>query len=285
MTDTTTGTPELNKALAAFQASLPAIAKGETAQIPGKEGRQGFTYHYADLADVSDVVMPNLGKHGLAFTASPTLDDGKFVLAYTLLHESGEERSGTYPLPSSGKPQDIGGVITYARRYCLCAVTGVAPGGEDNDAAGATEVAMDRPQRTRTRIPGPDHERLQPRRQPDDRPAERGPVPPEQDLWQDQPPGDFDAATVQPEDRPGGADGKQLRDIHTRLTRLGITDRDQGLRLIEEIIVGPLDGPHVAEDGTARTSKNLSWQEAKRVVSDLDGRIKAAKAEAEAATP
>lgn len=262
-------TPELNKALAAFQASLPAIAKGETAQIPGKEGRQGFTYHYADLADVSDVVMPNLGKHGLAFTASPTLDDGKFVLAYALLHESGEERSGTYPLPSSGKPQDIGGVITYARRYCLCAVTGVAPGGEDNDAAGATEVAMDRPQRTRTRIPGPDHERLQPRRQPDDRPAERGPIPADQDLWQDQPPGRFDETP--PEERTGSIDGRQRSQIFAKLTLLGITDAAQQRTVLGDILRRPVS-----------SRAGLSYRDAEAVLKDLTARVEAKEA-AEAA--
>jgi hypothetical protein len=136
---------ELAAALAKVQTELPAIAKGETAKIQAKDG-SSYQYSYADLTDVSAVVLPLLGKHGLAFTAWPTLtDSGQFVLSYTLMHSSGEERSGSYPLPSSGSPQQIGGVITYARRYCLCAVTGAAPGGDDNDAAGTTEVRMDRP--------------------------------------------------------------------------------------------------------------------------------------------
>jgi hypothetical protein len=138
-------TSELATALAKVQTELPAIAKGETATIEPKDGRS-YQYRYADLTDVSAVVLPLIGKHGLAFTAWPTLDkDGKFVLAYTLLHESGEQRDGFYPLPASGSPQQIGGVITYARRYCLCAVTGAAPGGDDTDAAGTAEVRMDRP--------------------------------------------------------------------------------------------------------------------------------------------
>ncbi len=132
-------TGELATALAKVQAELPAIAKGETADAGT------YTYAYADLTAVSAALLPLLGRHGLAFTAWPTLVDGKFGLAYYLLHESGEQREGFYPLPASGSPQQIGGVITYARRYCLCAVTGAAPGGDDNDAAGATEVRMDRP--------------------------------------------------------------------------------------------------------------------------------------------
>jgi hypothetical protein len=56
------------------------------------------------------------------------------VLAYAVLHESGEERSGEYPLPdpTSARPQDIGSAITYARRYSFCAVTGLVT-EEDDD--------------------------------------------------------------------------------------------------------------------------------------------------------
>ena len=124
-------------ALADVQAELPPITKGETAQV--KSDKANYTYKYADLAAVSAVILPVLGKHGLAFTARPTLLDGHFVLAYSLLHSSGERLDGEYPLSSgsSATPQQIGSLITYARRYCLCAVTGVAPAGEDDDAASA----------------------------------------------------------------------------------------------------------------------------------------------------
>jgi hypothetical protein len=127
-------TPKLNAALARFQAQVPKITKDEKATIPGREGRAGFGYAYAGLDAITDAALPLLGKHGLAFTAWPTLIDGKFVLLYELLHESGEQKSGIFPLASSGKPQELGGLITYYRRYALCAVTGIAPGGEDDDA-------------------------------------------------------------------------------------------------------------------------------------------------------
>jgi hypothetical protein len=141
-----TGTPKLNAALAKFQAAVPKIAKGETASIPGREGRAGFGYSYAGLDAITDAALPLLGKHGLAFTAWPTLADGKFVLLYELLHESGEQKSGVFPLASAGRPQELGGLITYYRRYALCAVTGIAPGGEDDDAQTSNEPQQfDRP--------------------------------------------------------------------------------------------------------------------------------------------
>src|SRR5262249_11286771 len=91
-------TPELNKALAAFQAELPHVAKAATADTGS------YRYDYADLEDVSRVVLPLLGKHGLAWSAWTELrDDGRQVLAYALAHASGEERGGQYLLPPPDK--------------------------------------------------------------------------------------------------------------------------------------------------------------------------------------
>ena len=135
----------LTAALAAFQSSLPSIAKANEAEVRPKEGR-AYSYRYADLTDVSAVILPALAKVGLAFTAAPTIlgeVGGQFVLAYQLRHDSSEEVvSGFYPLPSpNAPPQALGSAITYARRYALCAVTGVAPGGDDDDAQSAQSGA------------------------------------------------------------------------------------------------------------------------------------------------
>ena len=126
----------LATALAAFQKALPKIGKGSVADAGT------YKFKYADLADVSAAVLPLLGEHGLSFSARPTLDEGgRFVLAYELLHASDERRTGSYPLPASGSPQQIGSAITYARRYALCAVTGVAA-DEDDDGQAAKETKV-----------------------------------------------------------------------------------------------------------------------------------------------
>lgn len=127
-------TENLAAALAAFQAELPTIGKGNTASVKSDKG--SYSYKYADLADVSGKVLPLLAKHGLSFSTKPTLDEsGRFVLEYTLRHSSGESDRGSYPL-STGTPQQVGSAITYARRYVLCAITGVAPDQDDDGAAG-----------------------------------------------------------------------------------------------------------------------------------------------------
>jgi hypothetical protein len=140
---TFTGTPALNAALAAVQRDLPRIDKGKTAEVPTKAGGK-YTYTYADLADVSAQILPLLGQHGLSFTTWPTLTGNRFVLRYELLHESGESKGGEYPLPADAGAQALGSAITYARRYCLCAVTGVAPDDDDDAAAADAKRAAER---------------------------------------------------------------------------------------------------------------------------------------------
>ena len=133
----------LAEALAVFQAGAPKIGKGSLGKIEGESKATGkkfsYEYKYADLADVSREILPRLGEVGLSFTSRPTIADGQFVLSYSLMHVSGEREDGVYPLPGNGTPQAIGSAITYARRYCLCAVTGAAPDSDDDDARAATD--------------------------------------------------------------------------------------------------------------------------------------------------
>jgi hypothetical protein len=128
-----TETKSLAEALAVLMTKLPEIKKSQEAKV--KTDKANYSYNYADLAQISRALLPILGDLGLSFTAKPTLIDGRFVLAYKLLHSSGESEDGEYPLPTSGSPQSVGSAITYARRYCLCAVTGVAPDEDDDGAA------------------------------------------------------------------------------------------------------------------------------------------------------
>src|SRR5204863_1490626 len=67
-----------------------------------------------------------------SFLAMPGAgSDGKMCLHYELLHESGEEKTGEFPLSGEGGIQTIGGRITYARRYCLAAIVGIAADEDD----------------------------------------------------------------------------------------------------------------------------------------------------------
>src|SRR5215472_12879305 len=126
----------LAAALIQLQSRLPRITKDTEGQI------QSRTYKYANLASIHDAILPLLGECGLAWITMPTLFDGGFVLHYRLIHAvSGTEEDGWYPLPAGGTPQQVGSAITYARRYTLTAVLGIAPAEDDDDGAAAESHA------------------------------------------------------------------------------------------------------------------------------------------------
>lgn len=135
----------LAAALVAFQADMPTVHKGQTARIPGKDGRSGYTYQYADLADVAKIAHPLLARHGLAFTTAPQhLDGVGFVLQGTLRHVSGETDTGVLPI-TGRSAQDLGSSLTYLRRYLLGCMTGIVT-DEDEDGGMATQAGTERPQ-------------------------------------------------------------------------------------------------------------------------------------------
>src|SRR5678816_2826998 len=108
---------QLAKALSVAHGKMKALGKGNTATIPGKEGRQGYSYKYADLADVIDVYRAPLSEAGLAVTQVLRVEGERMVLVTRLLHESGEFLESVYPLQNYTRPQEQGSAITYARRY------------------------------------------------------------------------------------------------------------------------------------------------------------------------
>jgi len=126
----------LAAALVAFMLEKPRVGKTQTATIPGRDGRQGYSYKYADLADVDDAATPVLAKHGLAFIAVPRrTENGSYELVGTLVHTSGETMEG--PLPLQGRTaQELGSSITYMRRYLLGSMTGIVT-DEDDDGSRA----------------------------------------------------------------------------------------------------------------------------------------------------
>lgn len=131
----------LAEALGRLQADMPAIVKDQRANT----GQ--YAYAYADLAQISREVLPLLQPLGLAWITKPTTDaQGRFCLEYSLLHVSGEREDGCYPLNGGGNPQQRGSEISYARRYVLCSVLGVAPEADD-DGAAATAHYVEQPER------------------------------------------------------------------------------------------------------------------------------------------
>jgi hypothetical protein len=119
---------ELAGALAKAQAEIKGALKD--AQNPF------FKSSYADLASVWDAIRAPLAKHGLSVIQTTDSTEKGMVLVTTLAHASGQWIEGRYPIqPMKNDPQAMGSATTYARRYALAAIVGVAQIDDDGEAA------------------------------------------------------------------------------------------------------------------------------------------------------
>ena len=95
-----------------------------------------FKSKYADLAACIDAVRPALQKNGLAVSQLTDVLNDKPVLTSMLMHVSGEWIAGSYPIVASKQdPQGFGAGITYARRFSLCGLLGIAAEDDDGNTA------------------------------------------------------------------------------------------------------------------------------------------------------
>jgi hypothetical protein len=126
-----------------------AKAQAEMQNAPLNKVNPHFKSKYADLAAIRDTVTAPLAKHGLALMQTTGIDEnGQFALFTRLSHSSGEWMLGVYPLPlDPGKPQQMGSAMTYARRYTLAAMVGIAA-DEDDDANAAQTNGQSQPAKT-----------------------------------------------------------------------------------------------------------------------------------------
>ncbi len=139
--------PELAAALARAQGEFQTIRKDRSATVTMKSGGQ-YRYAFADLATVLEAVRPALAKHELALIQLPAVrqvDGAAFVSVETLLvHSTGASISTQLELGiSDSTPQAIGSGLTYARRYSVLALLGIAAEDEDDDAQGAQPGAQE----------------------------------------------------------------------------------------------------------------------------------------------
>jgi hypothetical protein len=130
---------ELYSALSAAQAELANPTKDKTAKVSTRTGGT-YSYSYADIADVLEGVRPILSKHGLSILQFTVINDGDLTLRTRLAHKSGQFIEADYPVCRiGGDHQQMGAALTYARRYALCPMLGIAADG-DTDANGAAEA-------------------------------------------------------------------------------------------------------------------------------------------------
>src|SRR4051794_28542904 len=148
-------------ALAKAQIELQNPEKSLTATIHSPFPREANrSFRYASLSTGLDLVRKSLGRHEIATVQTTSIDEaaGLIRLTTTLAHSSGEWVSSDWPVcpvSETAAPHRMGAALTYARRYALFTLVGIA--GEDDldapDLNGGMGGAL--PHAARSDEPGP----------------------------------------------------------------------------------------------------------------------------------
>jgi hypothetical protein len=133
-------------ALAKAQAELTNPEKSLVATIRSPFHREGDrTFRYAPLSSGLDIVRKGLGRHEIATIQTTAIDKeaGLLRLTTVLAHSSGEWISSEWPvcpIADIASAQRMGAALTYARRYALFTLVGIA-GEDDLDAPDLSTVS------------------------------------------------------------------------------------------------------------------------------------------------
>src|SRR2546421_8543602 len=136
-------------ALAKAQIELANPKKSLIATIQSPFPRENDrSFRYASLSSGLDLVRKALGAHEIATVQTTSIDDnaGLIRLTTTLAHSSGEWVASDWPVCSvseTAAPHRMGAALTYARRYALFTLVGIA--GEDDLDAPNLDLASSQP--------------------------------------------------------------------------------------------------------------------------------------------
>ncbi len=113
-----------------------ALARAFAAIESAKKDKKGNFGSYSDLAAVTDAIKGPLTAEGFSWPQTLAVEDGMVVVT-THLRRKGVELCSVLPMPvgPKGGAHAVGSAITYARRYALAALVGVAPEDDDGQKA------------------------------------------------------------------------------------------------------------------------------------------------------
>ena len=123
----------LSKALAEFRKEAKQPTRSKIVEVKTRTGGS-YNYSYTPLEKVVEVIDKIAGKHGLSYLQEAFTDDnGSPAIVTRLMHSSGEwiETRPMILASNNNDAQSQGSAITYARRYQLSALFGIA--AEDDD--------------------------------------------------------------------------------------------------------------------------------------------------------
>jgi hypothetical protein len=130
---------KLATALAKAQIELVNPKKSLVGTIyPEGQSQEARTFNYASLASGLEIVRKTLGQHEIATVQTTAIDETAQIVKLTtvLAHSSGEWISSDWPvcaMSETATPHRMGAALTYARRYALFTLVGIA-GEDDLDA-------------------------------------------------------------------------------------------------------------------------------------------------------
>ena len=116
-------TEDMAKALAKFQANAPKI------DLDGEVKFKDVAFKYATLGNILTTIRPAMGEAGLSIT-QPIVDG---VLHTFVIAPDGSSLHAAMTLPQTNDPKQLGGTITYYRRYMATSMLGLS-GEKDMDA-------------------------------------------------------------------------------------------------------------------------------------------------------
>src|SRR3974390_2465845 len=140
----------LAAALAKAQITLTNPEKSLTGTVPGNRSDDpGRSFRYAPLSSGLDIVRKALGQHEIATVQTTSIDQAAQTVSLTtmLAHSSGEWTASDWPVCSLSEmaaPRRMGAALTYARRYALFTLVGIA-GEDDLDAPDLAGQPSERP--------------------------------------------------------------------------------------------------------------------------------------------
>lgn len=139
----TEGIGNLIAALAKAQAKFEPPKKNKVAKVRSEKG--SYEYRYSDLADLIAAVRGPLSENELAFSHQLIVADRGTIVSTILAHSSGETLTSEYRLPDFQKQQEFGSALTYAKRYALSGLLGIAADDDDDgNIADASPVQQPR---------------------------------------------------------------------------------------------------------------------------------------------
>jgi hypothetical protein len=130
-----------SESIAAISSAL-ARAQAELEHAEKNANNPHFRSKYASLDGVVDTIKPTLSKYDLAVVQGFIPSSDGITLETMIVHKSGEwVRDEGLHLPADKKnAQGFGSAATYARRYALMAMLGVAPSDDDDGNAASTNA-------------------------------------------------------------------------------------------------------------------------------------------------